>query len=104
MNATTGVAGTASLSVDGEAVGSTPIYEIDVSHAHLDANGPWTELGHDERHTWDLDHVGMVTARYLRIRNISPTLSVYLDAVFARSLQPCSDPAACRDVNHLARR
>jgi hypothetical protein len=78
-------------------------YEVDVSYAHRDGNDPnWTELVEGEAHvahTCDIDHVRLRAARYLRIRNISNE-RVDIDAVFVRRYQPCSDPAACRNVQH----
>jgi len=76
-------------------------YEIDVSHAHLDVNGPWVVLGHGEAHEWDLDHVGVRAARYVRIRNLDGASPLYVDGVYVRHMQPCTDVARCRDVNHL---
>jgi hypothetical protein len=43
--------------------------------------------------------VRLRAARYLRIRNLSNE-RVDIDAVFVRRYQPCSDPAACRNVQH----
>ncbi|MDO9017601.1 MAG: hypothetical protein Q7V43_11870 [Myxococcales bacterium] len=80
------------------------IYEVDVSHAHLDVNGPWVELGTTGAHDWDIDHVVLRSARYVRIRNVDAAQSVYLDAVYVRRLQPCTNVARCRDVNHLVPR
>lgn len=77
-------------------------YEIDVSHAHLDVNGPWVVLGHGEAHEWDLDHVRLRAARYVRIRNLDGAAPLYVDGVYVRRMQPCTDVARCRDVNHLA--
>jgi hypothetical protein len=76
-------------------------YEIDVSHAHLDVNGPWVVLGHGEAHEWDLDHANVRSARYVRIRNLSGSDSLYIDGVYVRQMQRCTNPARCRDVNHL---
>jgi hypothetical protein len=80
------------------------IYEVDVSHAHLDVNGPWVQLGTTGAHDWDIDHVVQRSARYVRIRNVDAAQSVYLDAVYVRRLQPCTNVARCRDVNHLVPR
>ena len=78
-------------------------YEVDVSYAHRDGNDPnWTELVEGEAHvahTCDIDHVRLRAARYLRIRNLSNE-RVDIDAVFVRRFQPCSDPVACRNVQH----
>jgi hypothetical protein len=78
-------------------------YEVDVSYAHRDGDDPnWTELVSGDAHvahTCDIDHVRLRAARYLRIRNLSD-VRVDIDAVFVRRYQPCSDPAACRNVQH----
>jgi hypothetical protein len=78
-------------------------YEVDVSYAHRDGDDPnWTELVSGDAHvahTCDIDHVRLRAARYLRIRNLSD-VRVDIDAVFVRRFQPCSDPAACRNVQH----
>jgi hypothetical protein len=78
-------------------------YEVDVSYAHRDGNDPnWTELAQGEAHvahTCDIDHVRQRAGRYLRIRNTSSE-RVDIDAVYVRRFQPCSDPAACRNVQH----
>ncbi len=84
--------------------GASHGYEVDVSHAHLDVNGPWVVLGHGDAHEWDLDHVGARAARYVRIRNVDARAPLYLDGVYVRRMQACADPSRCRDVNHLAAR
>jgi hypothetical protein len=79
-------------------------YEVDVSHAHLDVNGPWVTLGHGDAHEWDLDHVNIPVARYVRIRNLDGALPLYVDGVYVRRMQVCVDSSRCHDVNHLVRR
>jgi len=79
-------------------------YEVDVSHAHLDVNGPWVTLGHGDAHEWDLDHVGHRVARYVRIRNLDRALPLYIDGVYVRGMRVCADASRCHDVNHLVRR
>jgi hypothetical protein len=83
--------------------GASHDYEVDVSHAHLDVNGPWVVLGHGEAHEWDLDHVNQRVARYVRIRNLAGAQPLYLDGVYVRRMQACADLARCRDVNHAVR-
>lgn len=80
--------------------GETRVYEVDVSFDHLDADGPWTMLTRTGGHEVDLDHAGIVAARYVRIRNNDPARSVYLDAVYVRTMQPCTNPRRCPRVTH----
>ncbi len=80
--------------------GETRRYEVDVSFEHLDANGPWVMLTTEGGHEIDLDHARVTAARYVRVRNNDPARSVYLDAVYARSMQPCTNPDRCRRVVH----
>jgi len=75
-------------------------FEVDVSHAHLDVNGPWVMLSGAGGHEIDLDHARVRSARYVRIRNTDPQSTVYLDAVYVRAMQPCTNPARCRAVVH----
>jgi len=81
-------------------VGETRVYEVDVSFDHLDRDGAWTMLSTAGGHEIDLDHAGIAAARYVRIRNNDPQRSVYLDAVYARTVQPCTNPARCSRVVH----
>jgi hypothetical protein len=77
-------------------------YAVDVSFEHRDTAEGWIPLGQGPEHRWDIDHVQQTAVRYVRIRNIDPANSVYLDGVYVRTVQSCTDLSRCRDVNHLA--